>query len=295
MKIMDKSLISLLAGLGGMFGWGTADFFAGEAVQKAGNLKTFFWVQVFGLAANLVFLAFNWPSSLNITPNLIVLILSACLAYFFGYQIFYKAFSVGELSIVSPIVTSYAVFSVLVSFFVFHQPLKAIQLLSIATVIVGVVLVSVDFSKVKHRLSLTLTPGVKEALTAAVFFGLVFWPLNEYVSERFDWILFNVIIKVAAILMFILLSPFFYKTVKVLEISKGIWRLLILAGFLDLFGFLSVTFGISRADAILVIPISSAFSVVTVILAKIFLKEKTTFTQGCGIALTIFGIILTGI
>ena len=47
-------------------------------------------------------------------------------------------------------------------------------------------------------------------------------------------------------------------------------------------------------DAIIVGPVSSSLTVVTVGMAVIFLKEKITRSQGVGIALTIVGIILTG-
>jgi len=39
---MDKTLISLLGGLGGMFGWGTSDFFANQASDKIGHIRAFF-------------------------------------------------------------------------------------------------------------------------------------------------------------------------------------------------------------------------------------------------------------
>jgi len=46
---MDKTIISVLGGLGGMIGWGTSDFLANQSSEKIGHFKTFLWSQVSGL------------------------------------------------------------------------------------------------------------------------------------------------------------------------------------------------------------------------------------------------------
>lgn len=57
---MNNTIISILAGLGGMFGWGTSDFFANNAAEKVGHTKTFFWSQVAGmLAMGIIFVIFK--------------------------------------------------------------------------------------------------------------------------------------------------------------------------------------------------------------------------------------------
>ena len=55
-----------------------------------------------------------------------------------------------------------------------------------------------------------------------------------------------------------------------------------------------VNFGLTIGDAILITPIASALSVVTIAMAVIFLKDKITKLQGFGIITAIFRIILTG-
>ena len=57
---MNNTIISILAGLGGMFGWGTSDFFANNASEKVGHTKTFFWSQLAGmLAMGIIFVIFK--------------------------------------------------------------------------------------------------------------------------------------------------------------------------------------------------------------------------------------------
>ena len=72
---MSPIILSILAGLGGMFGWGTSDFFAGLFSKKIGHFKTFFWSQTAGLvfaALLILFFAIIYVSTLIIKPYSIV-------------------------------------------------------------------------------------------------------------------------------------------------------------------------------------------------------------------------------
>src|SRR3989344_8432654 len=97
---MSKTLISILGGLGGMFGWGTSDFFANSASEKVGHNKAFFWSQVAGLALILLFVVFTAPS-FAITPFLLGLTIFCGVAYALGYLLFYKGFEIGNVSVIS--------------------------------------------------------------------------------------------------------------------------------------------------------------------------------------------------
>lgn len=54
-----------------------------------------------------------------------------------------------------------------------------------------------------------------------------------------------------------------------------------------------VNYGLTIGDAILITPIASALSIVTIGLAVIFLKDKISKLQGLGIVAAILGIIAT--
>jgi drug/metabolite transporter (DMT)-like permease len=55
----------------------------------------------------------------------------------------------------------------------------------------------------------------------------------------------------------------------------------------------AVNFGLTIGDAILITPIASALSLVTISLAVVILKEKVTRLQGFGMAAAVAGIVLT--
>ena len=54
-----------------------------------------------------------------------------------------------------------------------------------------------------------------------------------------------------------------------------------------------VNYGLTIGDAILITPIASALSIVTITLAIVFLKDKVTRLQGLGITAAITGIVVT--
>ena len=56
-----------------------------------------------------------------------------------------------------------------------------------------------------------------------------------------------------------------------------------------------VNYGLTIGDAILITPITSALSIVTITLAIIFLKDRVTKLQGLGMITAVAGIIVTGL
>ncbi len=288
---MDRTLISVLTGLGGMFGWGTSDFLANQASEKIGHFKTFFWSQVAGLV--LVALAAIFFSSQLFfnNPSLILLTIIAGIIYAVAYLLFYRGFEIGNVSVVSAVINFQILLVMAIAYFLFGQRLGPIQIPAIGLVLIGITLVSVNFKDLL-RGSISLVMGVKETLIAAVLFGF-FWSLNEFIVEREDWLLVAALVKLVALLT--VLSFTFIRHIPLkMERSINKINLMVLAiGILEALAVMSFTFGLQKGDSIIVAPIASALTIVTVGLAIIFLKEKISLVQGAGIALTIAGIILT--
>jgi drug/metabolite transporter (DMT)-like permease len=72
-------------------------------------------------------------------------------------------------------------------------------------------------------------------------------------------------------------------------------KLLLLIGVFDMAGFLSYSYGVAGAYASIVAPIGSAFALVSILLAKIFLKEKISLNQMIGMAAIVSGVVLIAI
>ena len=68
---------------------------------------------------------------------------------------------------------------------------------------------------------------------------------------------------------------------------------ILLMGVIEVSAVALVNYGLTIGDAILIAPIASALSIVTITLAVFFLKDKVSKPQGFGIVMAIVGIIVT--
>src|SRR4051812_26821260 len=119
--------------------WGTADFAAGIKSRRLGVLPTLAWVEGSGLIwVMLVILATGEPLPSGRTVLYAVL---AGAAGFTGLGVFYKALSIGTMSIVAPISATSVVLPVLVGI-ASGDTLSALVAAGLAVTIVGVLLAS---------------------------------------------------------------------------------------------------------------------------------------------------------
>ncbi len=289
---MDKTLISVLSGLGAMFGWGISDFFANLSSDQIGHLKAFFWSQLAGIIFTILLIPlFGINTQVSLILGIIIFISS--IFYATAYLYFYKAFEIGNVSVVSATINLNVIIAMLIAIIFSGQSLTAFQLFSVFLILSGVFLVSVNFNDIKNK-EFKLLAGVKEALLASVFFG-IFWNLSEFISEKIGWLPTSLYVKFGAIITLIIFSFSTKKNLKIEKATKKILLVTVLVGVLEAAAVASMNYGLEFGDLILVSPIASALSVVTILMAVVFLKEKITKVQAFGILLTIIGIVLTSL
>ena len=281
---------SILAGLGGMFGWGLYDFFGGLFSKRIGNFKTFFWSQLAGLVfATLLFFAF--AGNLNIPPSIAVLIPVASILYAVAYLLFFKGFELGNVSIISATMNLWAVFTMVFAFILLGQRLSTFEFLGVLMIIVGVALVSLKWSDIKDQ-NVKLLSGIKETILAALLFG-IFWNLSEIISEQIGWLSTTLFVKIGIVLFMLLFSLLVKRELSVAKTTPQIMIMILFAGVLEAAAVAIVNWGLTIGDAILVTPIASSLSIVTIMMAVIFLKEKISKLQGFGMIIVVTGIVLT--
>ena len=289
---MSSAIISLLSGLGGMFGWGIYDFFAGVYSKKIGPFKTFFWSQIAGLALVLL-LAAVFTFKFNIPLSTIPMLPIAALFYSAGYLLFMKGFEVGNISIVAAIMNLWAVFTMLIAFIFMGQRLTPLQAAGVIMIISGATLASLNWNDLRNK-NFNLSAGVKETVAGAFFFG-VFWNITEVISEEIGWLPTTVFIKIGIILFLLIISSLLKREISVSDASAKTKAVVIIMGIIEAAAVAVVNFGLTIGDAILITPIASALSVVTIAMAMIFLKDSVTKLQGLGMAAAVSGIVLTGL
>jgi len=273
-----------------MVGWGVYDFLGGVYSKQIGYFKSFFWSQLAGLISVLL-LAFTITTNFSAPIAVIFLLPIAAILYSAGYLFFFKGFEIGNVSIVAATMNLWAVFTMLFAFIFMGQRLSTLQSLGVLMIISGVTLASLNWSEIKNH-SFKLSRGVKETALGAFFFG-IFWNISEIISEQIGWLPTTLLVKFG-IIVFLLLFSFLIK--QELDLSKVATKtkiMVLIMGSIEAGAVAIVNYGLTIGDAILITPIASALSIVTITLAIVFLKDKVTKLQGFGIIAAIAGIIVT--
>jgi len=289
---MSATILSILSGIAGMVGWGLYDFLGGVYTKQIGPLKSFFWSQLAGLiSASLLIFVFN--TSLNLPILVLILLPIAAILYSAGYLFFFKGFEIGNVSIVAATMNLWAVFTMLFAFIFLGQRLSTIQSFGVLMIISGVTLASLNWNDIRNQ-RFQLSSGVKEAILGAFFFG-VFWNVSEIISEEIGWLFTTLFVKLGIILFLLLFSFIVKRELDLTEATMKTKWVVVLMGIFEAGAVAIVNYGLTIGDAILITPISSALSIVTITLAIIFLKDKVTKLQGLGSIVAIAGIIVTAL
>ncbi|MBV9349732.1 MAG: DMT family transporter [Patescibacteria group bacterium] len=287
--------IAIAAGFAGMFGWGLADFFAKKTIDTIGDYLTLAWAGVFG---SIVFVfALLYRSAQGIPPRYPTNILSWTLLAFFGalqatvYLFAYKGFGKGQVAVLNPIFASFSGIVALVSILFLGEQVTALRVGVLLVIFAGVMLVSIDPSAFLSRKgSIATVPGFKEILSATLLASVwtLLWKL--FVTGK-DWLAY------AACMFFFMTGAVFIwlwtQKIKTGIGSKNVWLLVALIGVSETVAYLGISIGYSATSLTSVVALlSGAFSIPTIICARLFLGERTTAIQTWGSAVVVLGIAL---
>lgn len=289
---MNTTIISILLGVAGMFGWGMYDFLGGVFAKQIGPFKSLFWSQLAGLGAVCLFLLVSAPI-FKISGLAVLLIAVASILYSAGYLFFFKGLEIGNISLIAATMNLWAVFTMLFAFLFMGQRLSGLQTLGVALILAGVTVASLNWNDMRSR-TFQLSVGVKETVAGAFFFG-VFWNVSEIVSEEIGWLFTTLFVKLGIILFLLVFSLFAKREIGLVKVSSKTKIMLVIMGIVEAGAVAAVNYGLTIGDAILITPIASALSIVTIGLAILFLKDKITKLQTLGIITAILGIITTAL
>jgi transporter family protein len=102
-------------------------------------------------------------------------------------------------------------------------------------------------------------------------------------------------VKLGIVLFLLIFSLLGKREIGLMKTTTKTKYMVILMGIIEVGAVAAVNYGLTIGHAILITPISSALSIVTITLAVIFLKDKITKPQGLGIITAIIGIIVTAL
>jgi drug/metabolite transporter (DMT)-like permease len=265
--------------LGASLTWGVADFFGPLKGRTYGALRVLFYVQLGGLVTITAVVAARGKGPAD---SAALLAIPAAISGTLGLYAYYRGMAVGAMSIVAPIAGISAVVPVTFGILTGERP-SAWQLFGIAAALGGVFLASREPGHGGPKIA----AGVGLALLAAIGFGGYFPAMHAAGNADFWWA--SLIFRMTS--TSVILATVAIRRPK-LAIEPVQIPILALIGIGDMLGNLlfaaASTSGLVSVTSVL----ASLYPIVTVMLARLVLKERVARTQEAGIVLTLAGVAL---
>ena len=282
--------LSIAFGLAAALCWGTSDFVVKMSADRIGALRTALFLQYIGglfivlVAVQEIPRLWLFPTATYFTVGLGAINAVAAFSLF-------KGFEVGQLSIISPIASSYPALSTVLAVLLYNEHVSSIRFVAILTILVGIVLVSIQ-STTGRLDQKQLAAGVGYAMVAFFALGFLFFALKVVVGNLGPFLPVLLVRMMSAIIL----------TGAVLLNSRaqscGGWRsylpLVFVIGIVDTLGNITYNLGIVGGAVSVVTTVSGLFSAVTVILAFIVLKERLAAHQAIGLLAILVGVSIIG-
>lgn len=277
---------AITMGLGASLFWGTADFFGGMQSRRLPALAVALWSQ---LAGGLLVLAAVLAQAE--APSLHTLTLGAIAGAFGGTALlaFYRALGEGAMSVVAPISACAAVLPV-VAALVRGTPPTGLGTAGIAAAIAGIVLVSRTTTADQHPGG---RPGVVVALALYAALGIGLYLVLVHAASQGPtgsplWAVTGGRAGSLAVLLAMACGS---------GSSRPPWPgrrlpLLVLVGILDTSANLLFADASTRGNLAVVGVLSSLYPVVTVLLARLVLAERLSWSQSAGVVVALLGVVL---
>lgn len=290
------AIVSVLA-------WGTADLFykkGSDPKDKYSYLKIVIMVgAVMGIHAIYVMLT----SGVVYDPSNMITYLPVSALYILSMAVGYAGLRFLELSISSPVQNSSGAISGLLTFIFLGQTMTGLQFFAVGLITAGVILLSVfeqRFAEAEKKENKEMVDRKYKYGAIALLFPLGYalidslgtfadaWVFDRGMDEMQANISYELTWLIVAVVAWIYLVLIKKETFALRDQKdRG------LAAIFETLGQFFYVFAIS-ANAVIVAPLISSYSMVSVILSRIFLKEKLTAKQYAVIAMIMVGIFILG-
>ena len=158
--------VAVILGLVLAFCFGTSDYLSKGLTGKVGFYRTtIYTLAVSGAFAIAPTLLLGIPRQPSYSDYALLALIAV--STFMAFLFMYRGYQIGHLSIVSPTVNSFPIFSVFIAVFILKVSLSLEVLLALAGVILGILLVSTNVSSLGSSKGRRLTPGVPEPIRRA--------------------------------------------------------------------------------------------------------------------------------
>ena len=276
-----------LLGILSALSFGIGDFLARFSSKEVGFKNSLFWMLVVGAVFYLILFSF-FGDGLNPNPIGLSNSFLSGILIMFGLLCLYRGLQMGPVSIVAAITASNPLIVFLIRYALGSEP-TLLQWLSTLVVISGAILVSFSANSFQESLGLT-KKQIKESViisfmaSITLALGLIFSQEATNTLEPLEtviYIRFFSLLGISSILLF---------TKSKITLTKKAIPILFFQGILETSGYFCLVSAYIFDKASIAVVISSGFGLVTIILARLILKEQISKLQSVGIFLTFLGV-----
>lgn len=288
--------LGFLLGLGAALSWGLADVVAARATRRIGTVRIVLGFHAVACAL-LVALALATGALRHVGVGDLWFFAGVGALGWGSYVAFYGALRIGPISIVSPIVSSYAAVTVVLAIAVLGERPSGVQLLAIGLSFAGIALVSLDLRGSEHP-TRAATRGIALALLTALLIGSFVFGVS-YHESRLGW-LAPIVLARSFSLLFLLGQARLLGTGGPPAGLAEVRRLAVVApvallALLDTGGYASFNVGVGHGETAVVAAASAPYALVPVVGGVLLLRERPAPSQWTGIAVLLAGLVLLGI
>jgi drug/metabolite transporter (DMT)-like permease len=280
---------ALLGGSGAMIGWGLSDFFAKRTIDEIGDVATLAWGQIVGCLLLAIGTGASGEHLAYSTSHWFELAAFGVVSGW-SYLVLYRGFAKGQVSVLSPIFASYAGVAALGTAIAFGENLPSLVIAGMPVIFVGILVMVADPTDLRHSLSGPgAAAGVGDVLLAMLVFSgwLVMW---DHFLRSSSWLPATLVMRTIAAATVVVIA---ITSGRSLRVARRLWLPLMAVGACDVGAYSSLSYGFSHSTLGSVVALlSGAFSLPTLVLARLFLKERLTARQGLAAAVIIGGVAL---
>jgi len=274
--------------------WGTSGIFAKASTGKLGVARVALLITlVEGPMYVVAFLVWREPADIDLWTALLAA--GSCIIGISGYLCYFESLIDGQVAIAGTISAAYPALTVVGAVLLLGESMAAVHSLGVAVIIAGVI--GLSYERNPEALSRTSRRSLTFAFMAFMAWGM--WSLTSKAAVDLvgagNMFGFYIISSLTAPLMYA-----WFRRVRPLRNTfphpgRLAWAFGAAALVVNVFGAFAYTYALEQGSASLVVPISSAYPLVTVVMAMALLKERISRLQVLGLAGVVIGLVLVGL
>ncbi|MFA6089041.1 MAG: EamA family transporter [Candidatus Woesearchaeota archaeon] len=284
---MGLSLVIIYA-LIAMMGYGIANAILKIPAKEISGMKGIFVRNSFVIPILFILLLF-FSKTQTFSFKFIVITLCIGIIGYLPLFFFFKALHHGKVGVISPIAGSSVIFTLFFASVFFHESLTLIKWVAVLCVLIGVVLISVNFRDIKKSDLFSVSSGIPFALITCFLWGFMYF-IYKYPVTWVGPVLTSLCIEIGvwlSSLVHIKISKESFSFPK-----KSIVFYIFVSGLFVVFASVFQNLALSLGQVSLVSAIIASSPIIATLFGRIVYKEKLTISQYVAIVISIFGLVL---